>query len=60
MDFSANELNINLIQIAFKNQLENTRNILCAICDSPTIVEFHLQNICDDCIDKIDNLDECL
>ena len=60
MYFPENELRINLIQIEFKNQLENTRNILCAICDSPTIVEFHLQNICDNCIDEIDNLDECL
>ena len=60
MDFSKSELHRNLIQIAFKNQLENTRNILCAICDSPTIVEFYLQNICDNCIDEIDSFDGCL
>ena len=44
--------------LAFKNQLENIKNIQCVLCDKPTFTDFELDKICEDCHEDIEGVME--
>ena len=46
----------NLQVVAFKEQLEETFNRECHMCSKPFFTCFHLDKICDDCHEDVQEL----
>ena len=58
MDFFDHPFFRNLMPLAFKNQLENIKNIQCVLCDKPTFTDFELDKICEDCHEDLEGVME--
>ena len=46
----------NLQVVAFKAQLEETFNRECHMCNKAFFTSFHLDQLCDDCHEEVDEL----
>ena len=46
----------NLQVLAFKEQLKETFNRECHMCNKPFFTSFHLDQLCDDCHEEVQEL----